>query len=230
MKACLARTAAGLLLGSTVLLMGAVLTGAATPSAGGGSITGTVMDGSGQPVSGVCAVATSKQHGEGVACTDATGTYSVPGLDQGRYTVFFLPYASDTYLVPQVYPGHPGLDLKQGQRVAVRSGQVTDGIDATLHDGGRVEVLVKSATGDPLSDESVCPLFDSVNAPDGNCGGTDLTGRGTTGAAPAGETKMVAIGVDNRVYSGGMHSYSRATGVAVPLDATTFVEITIPSH
>jgi hypothetical protein len=111
--------------------------------------------------------------------------------------------------------------------VVVKAGQEVSGINATLQDGGRIEVLVHDSAGNPVSDESVCPLFDRVRQMDGNCGGTDLTGRGTTGAVPTGTSKVEAIG-DVVVFAGNTESFTHATRVDVGLDETTFVEILLP--
>jgi hypothetical protein len=199
--------------------------GLATPTTG--SISGTVLDAAGQPIEEVCVVASTQSHNGGEACTGANGEYTITGLAPGEYGVEFIPYASDTYLVGQIWPHHQGLSAK-GAPVSVRSGHDHKGIDASLVDGGRALVVVSTSSGQRVSDEIVCPVLATRNAVDGNCGGTDLTGEGTTGAAPAGVEKVEATGVSDEVYAPGTHSYRMATTFNFVVDQTIVVAITIP--
>lgn len=216
-----------------------VLTGGASSSAltasrtlyqqkADGTISGKVVNASGDPIDDVCVTASRKPHSGSEACTGSTGSYTIDGLSSGNYRVYFIPYATDVYLVPQVYPGLPGLDIRQGTKVHVTSGRATTGIGATLTDGGRVEVIVRSNAG-PVSDVEVCPLFDQIDRGDGNCGGTDLTGSGTTGGVPVGTSKVATYSSAGKIYAPGTRSFVKAEPVQVSLDQTTVVDVDLPA-
>ena len=131
--------------------------GAAEP----GSITGRVLDGSGNPVgpdSGICATP-SGYTPNSYSNLAADGTYRIDGLDPGNWGVSFTQCARNTtgvHYAPQMYPQlHEPIAATTDaldrllKTVVVRSGAVTTGIDARLRPGGTITVDVVDRSGAP---------------------------------------------------------------------------------
>ncbi|MGO9767202.1 MAG: carboxypeptidase-like regulatory domain-containing protein, partial [Myxococcaceae bacterium] len=101
-----------------LLLLDALATGSVwAQSQGVGTLTGTVVDGSTKaPVADVVVTANSPQlQGEQVAVTDASGTYRIPQLPPGTYTLRFERENYAPYL-----RGGVALDADQTLRVNVQ--------------------------------------------------------------------------------------------------------------
>lgn len=102
----------------------------------GGSISGQVKSGSGQPLQGVCVVAELPTIGSAVtgALTAADGTYAMPGLPPGSYRVHFLTtgcsFATAGDLPPRWYDGRT--TAAAADPVTVVAGQTTAGINAAM--------------------------------------------------------------------------------------------------
>lgn len=101
----------------------------------GGQITGTVTDGSsGAPLQGIT-VSAYDATGAPIAAvdTDASGNYTIDGLDTATYRLGFQSDTGGSYGV-QFYDKKPSLATADG--VAVTAGTITSGIDAGLTPAG----------------------------------------------------------------------------------------------
>lgn len=85
--------------------------------------------------------------------TEGSGSYEIPGLDEGRYRVHFQPPPESIY-VPQYFLHSV---LKSTARVLeVEEGEVKPGIGAALEKGGWVSGTVTDSAGFGLSGIEVC--------------------------------------------------------------------------
>ena len=135
--------ALGALLVVMPLVLGTLPTGAAPT--GTGSITGRVIDGAGTPLAGMCA---QVENGPTVQ-TDATGTYTIAGLDAGSYKVDVTDCTASPTFVEQWYSGHP--DASSADSVQVNDGMDTPIGDMMLAPGVSVTGQVIDTNGAPLS-------------------------------------------------------------------------------
>lgn len=123
--------------------------------AAGGAIVGTVTDQNGGGVDGVSVVATSQSSGQNVyGNTAEDGSYTLPGLPTGAYTVCFHPNPSTigppTGYVEQCWQGQT--IPYGGTPVSVTEGSVTSGIDARLSIGGEIIGTVTDGSDAPVAD------------------------------------------------------------------------------
>jgi protocatechuate 3,4-dioxygenase beta subunit len=155
--------------------------------AAGGAIAGTVTDPNGVGIGSVSVVATSQSSGQNVyGLTAGDGSYTLPGLAGGDYTVCFHPdwstIAPSTGYVEQCWQGQT--IPYGGTPVQVTEGSVTSGVDARLSIGGEVIGAVTDATGTP-----VAGVYVSVQAVDGTWfdpyGYTDSAGNYTVVGLPS---------------------------------------------
>lgn len=122
-----------------------------------GSISGTVTDASGTPLSGIWVTAFktgAPPRFEPNQETDSAGHYTLPGLDAGQWTVYFLvsvelPGRGPNYL-PEFYDNQPS--EAAATPVIVGDDAVT-GIDAALTRGGTISGTV-TEEGNPLPIEA----------------------------------------------------------------------------
>lgn len=114
----------------------------------GGTIRGTVKNSNGGALAGVLVVAIDPRNLAdptddalvGLGLSDATGAYSVPGLATGSYTLLFeTKLASAPDVAAYLHATVTG--------VSVSSGGTTDGINATLTQGGQIRGEVRDAAG-----------------------------------------------------------------------------------
>jgi protocatechuate 3,4-dioxygenase beta subunit len=118
----------------------------------GASITGTVTDTSGTPVSGVLVSAYGMSSGTGYYSeTDESGSYTFGGVTAENYQVCFDPsYAPgqpDTGYAAQCYRDQPSAETANPVAVAA-SGSVT--VDAVLSPGGAVTGQVTDSAGNGI--------------------------------------------------------------------------------
>lgn len=127
--------------------------------AAGGAIAGTVTDQSnGGGIDGVSVVATSHSSGQVVyGITGEDGSYTLPGLSTGNYTVCFHPdmntIGPPTGYVEQCWQAQT--NPYGGTPVQVTEGSVTSGIDARLTVGGEVIGTVTDTGDAPVAYVSV---------------------------------------------------------------------------
>jgi hypothetical protein len=111
----------------------------------GGTISGRVVDGSSQPLRGICVVAvTGSGEAVGSSATGNAGTYSIRGLNTGLYTVEFSPCGSQNLMSVVAH-------------AQVTAPHATTGVNATMQPGGSIAgtVTAGSASGPSVSNSCV---------------------------------------------------------------------------
>jgi hypothetical protein len=202
----------------------------------GGLIKGTVTAASGgQPISGICVVATQTDNGGGYgqATTSATGTYTISSLPVASYTVSFSSGCGSTeQYFTQYYDG--ASSLSAATPVATTSGRPTTGIDGSLILGGMISGTVTNADGQP--DGSAC--VSAYDAPDGvpvTSTSTESNGSYTLTGLPTGSYyESVSSCYDTpqtpTQWFDGQPTVSSATEISVTQGSTTSgIDTTLPS-
>lgn len=125
----------------------------------GGLITGKVTDPSGRPIARMD-VDVEDPNGDGdFACTNSAGTYRIPQLPPGRYTVEFInDCGGKGSWAPQFYPDKT--DFNAAVPVPVGRGQHVSGINATMHPGGVIAGTLTSRSGKPAG--KICAVAQSL--------------------------------------------------------------------
>ena len=118
----------------------------ATEGGEGGQIAGTVTAASsGDPLAAVFVCATNVgSYAYGCAETDGEGNYTIEGLSGGEYKVGFFSTPDGNYLF-QYYADTT--DWEEAVLVPVEPGGTTNGIDAQMHEAGRISGTVTAAGG-----------------------------------------------------------------------------------
>jgi Carboxypeptidase regulatory-like domain len=194
----------------------------------GATIAGTIRNGSGKPVAGICPLGLplSGQPPLSIfylATRSATnGRYRIPGLATGRYAVFFRPCAVLRYALSW-YAGSES--SATARPVAVTDGRTTGGINQTLVSGQAVSGTIKSAvSGAPVRSACVVAVDSG-----GSAAGFALTGK--KGAYRIGHLAAGRYSVD--VFLCGRQRSTLAnvirSGVTVPGNRpATGVNVTLP--
>ena len=133
-----------------------------------GSVSGTVRDAAGAPISGAV-VYLCEQYCNDTAVTNADGRYRFDGFLPGTYTAVAWTF----------------FDLAQSRQIDIAAGAETAGVDFALVRGGWISGSVRrAATGEPLADVSI----DVRNGSGESVGRAyaDGDGRYRTSALPAG--------------------------------------------
>ncbi|HVO54728.1 MAG TPA: carboxypeptidase regulatory-like domain-containing protein [Solirubrobacterales bacterium] len=161
----------------------------------GGRITGLITDATTHnPIEGIyaCAVPIGGEQGAGECARSAPGgSYLIKGLQAGSYRVEFHGPPESDYL-PQF---HNGKTTSAGaDPVAVTYGSTVSGVNAAMHEGGRVTGTVTSASAHlPIEGTEVClsgsgEEYEYVGV---NCQETDGAGQYTFRGLKAGSYKVV---------------------------------------
>ena len=109
----------------------------------GGAISGHVVNAAGKPLRNICIVAAAGSAGPvGEAVTGKTGTYTVPALASGRYTVEFSPCGSQNLITVVT-------------QVRVTAPHAKTSVNATMHAGGSIAGTVTASSGPPVSQACV---------------------------------------------------------------------------
>ncbi len=137
------------------LAPGATQTGIDARLAAAGAITGTVTDGGGHPLSGICAQATTDSFVGGLAGTDSSGHYSIVLAKPGAYRVQFVDCNQPPTYAGQWWSGKSG--AASADLVNVAESQVVTGIDAVLVPGsaGSISGRVLTARGTGMTTSCV---------------------------------------------------------------------------
>ena len=153
----------------------------ALPTAG--SITGTVVDASGQPYAGACVYATQGQFASWYGSTDSSGSYTISGLDTGSYTVEFSPCSFTSPLAPQWW--HGATSAHDADPVAVTAGATTAQIDGTLVPAASLAGTVVDTAGRPVRGACIA-VYKDASSPSAGQGFTGDDGRFSVKQLPAG--------------------------------------------
>ncbi len=195
-------------------------------AAAGGSISGTVTDASGRPLSDVSVLAFNASD-YGTATTGASGTWTIDRLQSGRYTVQFQDLAGAH---PSGFAASGGFtdDLDSAAAIQVSNGQVTGGIDVILPDGHHLTGTVADGAGVPEPNISIRWCRDSV------CGfgaRTDQDGAFSIVLAAGSYALAIddAFGTSLGFYApGGLVGESSATRIALATGDVTNLSIRLP--
>jgi hypothetical protein len=147
-----------------------------------GRIRGKVTDTRGTPLEGIQVIAIGADGGQRSGGTNQSGEYSIEGLPTGSYKVEFT---SSSYLT-QYYNGKASLSEADPVSVVVEGRTV--GIDATMHESGRLSGKVTDTHGNALPNVFVTVLDSSGNFV--ASGGVNSSGEYTIGGLPAGSYKV----------------------------------------
>ena len=136
---------------------GAVTSGIDAGMRTGGSISGTVVDGEGDPLEGICTAAyfDNNSYREGPA-TDADGNYTIPRLTTDIYRVEFSDCEGDV-LVTEFFENQP--NYERADNVSVTVGSDVPDIDAVMEAPGQISGRVTETGGIPLADICVRSYF-----------------------------------------------------------------------
>ena len=128
---------------ATSLALGAASWATVAPAmAASGAIKGHVTDNNGANLAGICVTAFAPGHAAGgSAVTDSSGNYAIQGLGTDSYQVRFAaigcPLISGGNWLEQWYANKP--DMSSANTVPVTDAQDTNGINAQMQPGGRIQ-------------------------------------------------------------------------------------------
>ena len=203
--------------GAVVLVTAVAVAPAATSAApvDAGSVSGTVVDGGGQPLGGICV----NVEGQGGVTTDGTGTFLVEGIEPGDHLVQFGDCNSPPTYVSIWYPN--AFDRNRATLVTVPPNANQPLGDVTMHLGVRISGTVTSG-GAALNG-----IFVNVNPYDGSGGGvgasTDVDGNYVTQPVPDGRYRVQFndgnVGAYATQYWDGQDLFNRATPLDVSVGA-----------
>lgn len=143
---------------------------------------------SGEPLKGieVCAY-TGESESFDCAQTKADGSYTITGLESGKYEVeFSAPYESGLNYIHQYWEYQS--NLAQATQIDVKAPEIVAGIDAKLQEGGKIQGKVTDAsTGAALSGAVVCTVAEQGI---GECAITNANGEYVIQSLTSGNYKI----------------------------------------
>lgn len=154
---------------------GKTVTGIDAQLSDGGTVTGTVKRPGGIGEPDVCVFAISTTNGNGGAYTTTTGngSYSLYGLEPGKYDIEFEPACIGNTFATIWYKS--GLYQSKSTAVTVSSGHTTTGVSANLTPAGEISGTVKAGST-ALAFACVTAYFAHTNV---EANGTDSYADGT---------------------------------------------------
>lgn len=173
----------------------------------GGTISGVVTDGHGQPVAGVCAFSSSAFGG--VSATGSDGSYQLSQLFSGSYFVGFEGGCGNKPSVaPVAYRKDP--TFFGPASVPVTAGQVASGIDVRVRPGATITGTVTDQSGKPVSSVCVFVLGASGAAGNQNFNALAIDKHGSYAAAnlPPGQYMVIFTGQFSRTRGCGPSPYA----------------------
>jgi RHS repeat-associated protein len=202
---------------------GAAVTGIDAALQTGGEIKGTVTSkSSGLPVANieVCAEPTNEHLSGNCAATAANGSYVISYLQTDSYRVTFSALENSNYLT-QFYNGKA--KLSEAGTVAVTAGMASEGIDASLTEGGQIQGVIKSAgTKTPLAHAGACAYTSEAEVY--RCGYTNSNGEYTIAGLPTAKYIVYFFTTEGAYafqYYDGVTGEAEATLVSVAVGTTT---------
>jgi hypothetical protein len=157
---------------TTVTPTTAPLTGIDAHMEKGASISGTVTDSGGHPITtqDICVSAelTVDNYTEtaGYATTDASGNYTIAGLSAGSYKVYFSDCGNDSRNdLPQYYDG--ASTLSAASLVVLSASGVEKGIDASMQPATTISGHAFEGAGDSTPLQGVCVEAVPVSSSEG---------------------------------------------------------------
>jgi hypothetical protein len=197
-----------------------------------GQISGRVTKATGgAAISGVeaCAYeAVNSEYFGGCAQTNSNGEYTISGLAQTEYKVYFSADTCESEActqqnyIAQYFNNKPG--YSEANPVPVTAGKVTENIDAKLADGARIEgVVTKASGGAALEGDEVCASGVGAAEFYSDCAATSGGGKYTLQALPTGEYTVTFSTTGNYLaqYYDGKSQFSEATHLSVTAGTPT---------
>jgi Carboxypeptidase regulatory-like domain len=179
----------------------------------GGSIAGLVSSYTGSsPIAGVevCAEPESLEAVSGCAVSDGSGRYTIVGLTAAEYRVEFIP-PERLEFIGQAFDREVG--LLQADPVAVQTGEITQNVDATLVEGGRISGQVSDAIGhQPIAGVSACAFTTLGLERFGHCGESGADGRYLIRRVPPGVYTVHYFTGESRPSGYGPREYTGICG------------------
>ena len=121
-----------------------------------GRITGTVTDGSANPLQGICVEAVTDTSVGDAVDTDSNGQYSLAVADAAPYRIQFVDCSGNHHFAGEWYPGRA--TQAEGQTVSVQPGQTISGVDATLSVGATGSISGRVTNRHGVAMTGVCVL------------------------------------------------------------------------
>lgn len=202
---------------------GASLAGIDAAMEEGAEIAGTVVAAAdGEPLENVQACLWVAATGAQGRCTstDADGHYLLFGLPAGNYKVGFEIESFGSPFTPQYYDGKP--TLATADAVALTTGDRTSGIDAEMHEAGKVAGTVTKAVGGAAIEGLEVCAQPAQSGPT-RCAFTGAGGEYTIEGVRPGKYAVEFRGPPSYLqqYYPGKANYAEATRIAVAEEATT---------
>jgi protocatechuate 3,4-dioxygenase beta subunit len=187
-----------------------------------GKIAGKVSDSKGNPLANIQVTVFDPggSAGPGIpirlgsATTNASGEYTISGLPTGSHEVEF----SGSPYLNQYYSGKSS--PAEGDSVAVEPNRIHEGIDATMHEGGKITGYVTDRKGNPLTNILVTVLQAGGGSTEAGFTFTN-SGEYTISGLPTGSYKVEFTGSPYQAqYYNGKSSLGEADPVSVEVEKT----------
>ncbi|MCX6583419.1 MAG: carboxypeptidase regulatory-like domain-containing protein [Candidatus Aminicenantes bacterium] len=174
---------------AVIVVTGQITTGIDAQLAGGGAISGRVIDESGNGIANA-RVNIQDANGSNITWTgtDADGNYSAYGLPAGNWKVYFNATNVGNY-IPQYYNNKAGWQPQSADSVSVVAGQTVAGINAQLLTGGIISGRVADQAGNGIPNASV-EVMETANYRTIQWLNTDVNGYYIARGVPAGTWKI----------------------------------------
>ena len=207
------------------------------------TITGIVRDQvSGAPLANYCASTGrySTISGEdgtrsfSTSCSDATGRYTIRGLDAGSYKIQWIANPMDRPTVDHAVTWYRGTNHATAAAVTVANGVVTRGINGSLPLGGTLTGRVVDSAGNALGVDVLVQEAATTYSVSQGYSGADDTGTYLVHSIPTGRMVLAFWLPDGSyVYWDGTPDGTRDRAAAAPIRttagaATTVAPITLP--
>jgi hypothetical protein len=151
---------------SVTVAVGSIVSGVNAILTLGSTISGRVIDSNGIGISGI---SINLNYSAGAAyisaITDATGNYSLPGVQSGSYKIIFNPDGSGVgkYFARRVYGSAGGaLDFNHASIITVTAPTAVTGINITLPPAGAISGTVTNSSGTGVSGVLVVPYYSTT--------------------------------------------------------------------